>query len=81
MDEAPHAIGAHLAAKQLMSVLNSLGQSRWPNTAEERSTIRAMCWKDVFEDFENFSDESETELIGALEAHVRSNEAFYLGLD
>lgn len=78
--KALSAIGAERAAKQLASVLKGLGVALVPATAEERWEIIRHCWRDELEEYENFSDDTESELMAALETHVRMDESFYLTL-
>jgi len=78
--DALSMIGAHRTAKQLITVLDGLGQTLSPCSQEERWNILEACWKDELEEFENFSEEAESELMTALNEHIRAEEAFYLEL-
>jgi hypothetical protein len=79
--EALTAVGAHLAARQLERVVQSLGKPLPRSSQEERESLLEKYWTDELDDFDVLSSEADAELFAALQRHVRENEAFYLGLD
>lgn len=78
--DALQAIGAQAVAKQLEYVLLRLGVRLTVSSQQERWDVVGFCWKDELDPIDCFSNEADVELMSALEAHVASEEDFYIEL-
>ncbi len=79
--EALVSVGASAAAEQLDLVLRGLGVPVPPASEEARWNLLEHHWSDELNEHDILSDESDRDLMQALERHVKQNEAFYLALE
>lgn len=78
--DALKLIDAGHCTTRLDLILNELGRPLPVSTTEERESILRECWKESLNEIDTLSGVPYADLIAALEAHVKSDEAFYLSL-
>lgn len=73
--------GAVSAAGQLGRILEGIGVPLPAMSQAERWDILEKRWTDDLDDLDLLSDQSDKELMSALERHVAADEDYYLSLD
>lgn len=72
------ALGANVAAGQLESVLNTLGNAMPAMSENERWLLLEESWTEALDELDMLSDEAESDLMTALERHVTEYQDYYL---
>lgn len=75
--EALEAVGAQKAAEQLNLVLSGLGVSLPASSQESRWGLMKEHWNDKLDNLDMLSNDSDNDLIRALEEHVKLNSTYY----
>jgi hypothetical protein len=78
--KALETVGALKAVEQLSLVLRGMGVSLPVSSQEARWKLMELHWPDALNDIDILSDESDKDLMQALERHVLQYEQFYLAL-
>jgi hypothetical protein len=78
--EALVSVDASVAAEQFNLILRGLGVPVPSASEEARWNLLDRYWTDALNEHDILSEKSDSDLMRALEAHVRQHEAFYLTL-